>query len=188
MVEVVQFFDSKDFAKSVEAALISGVPSRIDELIRCAQAHHPTVDQPSLLLIVITVCQQTGRTKMARKWLQRLEAGLSSAVMVPALMVAMRSGYADVALRLFDKLSEQEVARPGDSLALAQEAIALAMRLRLPRGRHGAWIIHHRLLQTAESLLLDLMQQPLSAESQEQANLSLDKVHKLLGTKAVPRC
>jgi thioredoxin-like negative regulator of GroEL len=184
MAEELRPFDPDAFARSVKAELISGVTSRLDRLLRQTLVAHPTTNVPHLGLIIAETCLALGRTKQARHWLEQLARDVNPDGIARAISVAIRGGHADVALRLFDRLSGQAVPEPCECLALAQEAITLAVRLRLPRGRDGAWTKHLKLLRSAESLLVTSMQQPLTDALHEQTASSLESARKLLRTNA----
>lgn len=179
MVEPMNAFDAEAFAEAVEAALISGVASRIDTILEQAAFGSQAVDASRLWLIVARTCLKMGRTKQARHWLERLAADAAPQNVLPAMATAVACAQPQLAVALFRRLPTAAVCEPTDYLGLAHETLALAERLRLPRSRNNAWALHLELLMAASELLEIALPGLCNERQQAKAWCCLAKVRRL---------
>lgn len=179
-------FDVEGFARAVECALISGVASQLDRVLKSALSD-PELIRPSRVWLILTqTCLKMGRIRQARPWLERLVENIHQDEVFDAIGVALGCGQAELALRLYAALSPAELPGPEQCLELAAETIVLARRMRLPMKRHGVWAAHELLLKAASSMLESLLDRAtLTPVQRTDIRACLAHAAKLLGNERV---
>lgn len=174
-------FDPDAFGRAVEAALIAGIPGRLDALlVRTLNGPAGVVD-PQLWLIVAEICLKMKRRKQARRWLAQLLAEATPRDVPHALSIAIQAGQTPLVLGFCRELSPASVSTPEAGVELAQDIARFANRLRLPHGRNGAWRNHLELLETAATLLAHVVPELTSGVLQSQALRDLARIRRMRG-------
>lgn len=170
-----------EFHQNVCAALTAGHPHRIDALCRKVLTEKK-VDDPALpLLIVVQACLDLGRKKQACGFLERAAAHVSNRNVLRLFALAIRCGQTQLAIQLHASRPNLGDASPEEAYEVALETIALAKRLRLPRGRNGAWTAHLALLEAAIGLLEIVKNSALDMPRRMEARDHLDWARRMSG-------
>ncbi len=175
-------FDAQTFSETVRASLIAGTPTgRLDEMLKQMATESEEIRFPRLCLIVAQTCLSMGRTKLVRHWLEQLFEEVADEDLLAAIVVAVGSSQAELAVDLYQKLLRSNVLPAAEeSLDVAQTTIALALRLRLPM-RSEAWGLHRKLLKSAGQLLVGVMPALDTDEKRAQAWSCLAQIYRLRG-------
>lgn len=145
------------FADEVRFALTHAASSEtISTLLDRACRHSsPECSRTRLLLLLVNVCLETGRSKQALRWLDAIDSEVAPTDLLPALRSALATGHLQLVLDLAHRLVSESEASPQERLQVAKDAVMLAKKLRLPYGRNGVWQSHMKLLSLASDLLGD---------------------------------
>lgn len=145
------------FANEIRFALTHAASSAtISTLLdRACSRSSPECSRTRLLLLLVNVCLETGRSKQARHWLDAIDSEVAPKDLLPALRSALATGHLQLVLDLAHRLVSESEASPQERLQVAKDTVMLAKKLRLPYGRNGVWQSHMKLLSLASDLLDD---------------------------------
>ncbi|WP_162600624.1 hypothetical protein [Paraburkholderia sp. C35] len=148
--------DVRRIADDIRSALASGLNMRAVESRygRSLQAH--SAEAGHLALIGAQTCWSMGRRKETRAWLDMLiarQSVLAPEDLAAAVSVTASAGQAQMVLGLSRLLREQPPVASSEAVDACTAMIELALRLRIPRARNGAWSVHRTLLEEASKLL-----------------------------------
>lgn len=122
-------------------------------------------------------CIEMGRWKRAAFWTRKMASVCVQENYPDALALALHAKQTPIVLSLYEKFHGQSTLEPEQAVNLARETIGLAMRLRLPQGRFGAWKKHLALLRIAQALLDATPPDRMP----EQQRTDAEMMHELLG-------
>lgn len=147
---------------AIRAALGSGGALSLKRCHQAALDADPRLTRSNLLIITVEACNQLGRGKQARAWLETLNRDVDARDAFDAVRVAVESRHADLALQFFEKALAADLPDLARCLELAEKTIELAESLRLPRRHPSVWKTHVELLHVALALLARIEQSSMS--------------------------
>lgn len=176
-----------EFGHAVAVALTTGRPEHLN---RVYQSHldKQCKDAVSLQMDIIRTCLNAGKKRTARKWVEKLatEPAIESQpeAILEAIELSAAIGHVELVFLFCQKMvaTEPSLAAP-HCLTAAEHIKLLARRIRLPRGRNGAWATHLKLLKFASQLLEQVLPW-LDEVSVAQAHLMLDEIRRLRSVPA----
>lgn len=131
-----------------------------------------------------------GQRKLAGRWLAWVPSLCAPEDFPIALSLALKARQITIVQMLCERIVIDAIAEPPVVLSLARDTLALALRLRLPFGRHGAWRKHMDLLDQARGLVLWALANGLPGHLQNDAESILRRIKKLQGnaSQGVGKC
>lgn len=136
-----------------------------------------------LHLLTAQACWEMGRRKDTRLWLERAMTNVVVAApqdIVEALDLGVRIGHAQAVISLAKAALESDEALIQSGVGMASTIVELAMRMRLPAGRNGAWSTHLDLLRVATLLLERVISLRIPEVSNSEARALLVRVRHLI--------
>ncbi|WP_028216640.1 hypothetical protein [Paraburkholderia oxyphila] len=174
---------SHDVAQEVLAALRSSAGATSLDALFLRLFRESPASEMELLLVIARTCLESGYKVAARNWLRQIEAGAvkgSVDNLLSGIELAAQARQAPCVLFLCSELSSRHVSVVYDGVRAAYAIVELALIMRIPRARNGAWATHVHLLYAARSLLEHMLTFPASNEQTEECLALLGSVHRLL--------
>lgn len=177
------------FADEIRFALTHAASSEtISTMLDRARTHSsPECTRTRLLLVLVNVCLETGRSKQARRWLDSMDSEVAPTDLLPALSSAVATGHLQLVLDLGHRLVSESEASPQERLQVAKDTVMLARKLRQPYGRNGVWQSHMKLLSLASDLLDDDLISCLNESLNLAAQQLLNEIEQLKSCKPRPK-
>lgn len=178
-----------DLVHDVQAVLRSrSGAAGLDELFLRRLGESPA-SETGLIVVIAQTCLDLGHKAATRKWLERLarRADKSSINdLLRGIEIAAHARQAYCALHLCREFSRRRTSVVAEGERIAHAIVELALRMRIPRARNGAWATHRRLLEAARTLLEHMLEFPASSEQHAQCAALLERVDRLLGGSCSP--
>jgi hypothetical protein len=121
--------------------------------------------------LIVEAAMTFGQGRLAGRWLVKLLPFCTPENVPVALALALRARQPALVLTLYARFRADLLNLEAEErLALASDTLHLALRLRLPKGRNGAWEKHRKLLKNMDEMTAFLpADAPTSLRSQADA-------------------
>lgn len=107
--------------------------------------------------LVVETAMTLGQKRLAGRWLAKLHPFCTPENIPVALASALRARQPAFVLTLYTRFRADLLnLEAGERLALASDTLHLALRIRLPKGRNGAWAKHLMLLRHVDEMTVFL--------------------------------
>lgn len=177
----------QDWQAAIRAALGSGGALSLKRCHQAALDGDPRLTHSRLLIMTVDACNQLGRGKQARAWLETLIQHVETGDAFDAVLVAVESRHTDLALQFFAKALAADLPDQARCLEVADKTIDLAESLRLPRRHPSVWRTHVELLHAALALLARMELSSLSGGHDTGSQLVAKAMRLLRSEVPTPR-
>lgn len=177
----------QDWQEAIKQALDRGGALSLKRCHQAALEAAPPLTRSSVLIMTVDACNQLGRGKQARAWLETLTRHVEAEDAIDAVRVAVESRHTDLALQFLGTALAADLPDPVRCLEVAEKTIDLAESLRLPRRHPSVWKTHVALLHAALALLARMEQSSMSEAHDKGGNL-VARVLRLLRSEMPSPC
>lgn len=177
----------QDWREAIKQALGSGGALSLKRCHQAALEAAPPLTRSSVLIMTVDACNQLGRGKQARAWLETLIRHVEAEDAIDAVRVAVESRHTDLALQFLERALAADLPDPVRCLEAAEKIIDLAESLRLPRRHPSVWKTHVALLHAALALLARMEQSSMS-EAHDKGGELVARVLRLLRSEMPSPC